>query len=105
MEPSMKIRLISALAVLALAPLSVSAYAEPAPAEFRTAAPQAFSAEDLQRYGLTAEEAARGEALQAQGAQILALSPEEADAYRAGQFSQTTWILIGVGVLVIIAVL
>lgn len=104
----MKIRLIGAVAAsLALSQICGAAYAEPveAPAQFRTAEPQAFSAADLQRYGLTAEEAARGEALQAEGAQILALTPEEAEAYQAGQFSQTTWILIGVGILVIVALI
>ncbi len=102
----MKIRIIGALALgLALSQFGVSAaYAEPAAAHFRTVQPQTFTAEDLQRYGLDAEAAARGEALQQQGYRILALTPEEAEAYRAGQYSQTTWILIGVAVLVILAV-
>lgn len=105
----MNIRLSGALALaLALGQIGVStAYAEPAPApaQFRTVEPQTFTTEDLQRYGLDAEAAARGEALQSQGYRILALTPEEAAAYRAGDLSQTTWILIGVGVLVILAVL
>lgn len=100
----MKIRLIGALAAaLALSQFSVAAYAEPT--EFREVQPQTFSADDLQRYGLDADATAHGEALQAQGYRILALTPEEAEAYRAGDLSQTTWILIGVGVLVILAVL
>lgn len=104
----MKIRLIGALAAgLVISQFGVSAYAEPmqAPAQFRAAEPQTFSAEELQAYGLDATSAAEGAALQAQGYQILALTPEQADAYRAGDYSQTTWILIGVGILVILAVL
>lgn len=105
----MRIRYIGALALtLAFSQVGVSAaYAEPgaASAQFRTVEPQSFSADELQAYGLTADEAARGEALQEQGYRILALTPEEAAAYRAGDYSQTTWILIGVGVLVLLAVL
>lgn len=103
----MKVRSICAIAAsLALSQVAVAAYAEPAPAptQFRAAAPQAFTAEDLQRYGLSAEDAARGVALQEQGYQIVALTPEEAEAYRAGAISQTEWILIGIGVLIILAI-
>ena len=92
-------------AALALSQLG-AAYAEPpeAPVQFREVEPQTFSAEDLQHYGLDANEAARAVELQAQGYQILALTPEEAEAYRAGAISQTEWILIGIGVLIILAV-
>jgi hypothetical protein len=104
----MKICLIGALAAgLALSSFGVSAYAQPVEttAQFRTVPSQGFSAEELQLYGLDADAAAEGEALQAQGYRILTLTPEEAEAYRAGELSQTQWILIGVGVLVILAVL
>ena len=104
----MKKSLIGALALgLALSTLGVSAaYAEPVAAttHFRTVQPQSFSAEDLQRFGLDADATARAESLQSQGYRILALTPEEAEAYRAGDYSQTTWIFIGVAVLVILAV-
>lgn len=104
----MKNKIIGALALgLALSQFGVSAaYAEPvpAPAHFRTVQPQTFSTEDLQRFGLDAVATARAEALQSQGYRILALTPEEADAYRAGDYSQQTWIFIGVAVLVILAV-
>ncbi len=103
----MKIRSICALAAgLAMAQFAVPAYAETpeAPAQFRAAAPQSFTAEDLQRYGLSSKEAARGVALQEQGYHIVALTPEEAQAYQAGAISQTEWILIGIGVLIILAV-
>jgi hypothetical protein len=91
-----------ALTMLAL-PASA---AEPAqePTSFRTVEAQTFTAEDLQRYGLTTEEVAKGVALQEQGYKIVALTPEEAEAYRAGDISQNEWILIGIGVLIILAV-
>jgi hypothetical protein len=104
----MKICLIGTLAAgLALSPIGFSAYAQPAEAttQFRTVQSQTFSAEDLQRYGLDAGAVAEAQELQAQGYQILALTPQEAESYRAGALSQTQWILIGVGVLVILAVL
>ena len=103
----MNIRLIGALAVgLAMSQFGLSAYADPvqAPAQFRAVEAQTFSAEELQLYGLDAEAAAHAEVLQAQGYRILALTPAEADAYRAGDLSQGTWILIGVGILVVLAV-
>lgn len=102
----MKSRFLSALAAAVVMAAAVPAYAETpaAQTEFRQAAPQSFSTDDLQRYGLSSEEAARGVALQEQGYTIVALSPEEADAYRAGAISTQEWILIGVGVLIILAI-
>jgi len=102
----MKSRFLSALAAAVALTVAVPAYAETptAQTEFRQAAPQSFTTEDLQRYGLSSEEAARGVALQEQGYTIVALTPEEAEAYRAGAISQTEWILIGIGVLIILAV-
>ena len=98
----MKARLASA-AALAFAVAQIAAmpaYAETAP--FRTAAPHAFSAQDLQQYGLNAEQTNRAEALQSQGYQIRVLTPAEADRYRAG-FTDNQWLLIGIlaGVIVI----
>jgi hypothetical protein len=91
---------------LALSQVAVPAYAQTleTTTQFRTAEPQAFTAEDLQRYGLDASETQRAMDLQAQGYQIVALTPEEAEAYQAGAISQTEWILIGIGVLIILAV-
>ncbi|MGQ0532372.1 MAG: hypothetical protein ACT4OF_06735 [Caulobacteraceae bacterium] len=102
----MKTRAICAVAAsLALSQFVVPAYAqEPqAPVQFRAVEPQTFNAEDLQTYGLDADEAARAMALQEQGYKIVALTPEEAEAYRAG-ITQTEWILIGIGVLIILAI-
>jgi hypothetical protein len=103
----MKIRSISALAAaLAMAQFAVPAYAQTQaePAQFRSAAPQSFTAEELQNYGLSSEEAARAVELQGQGYQIVAMTPEEAETYTAGAISQTEWILIGIGVLIILAI-
>jgi Flp pilus assembly protein TadB len=100
----MKAFYVSALALgLAAASAAAPAYAaEPAEAPFRTAAPQAFSAADLQRYGLSAEQASRGAALQEQGYEIRMLSPEEAQAYQAG-ITDNQWLLLGIlaGVVII----
>lgn len=102
----MKSRFLSALAAAVALTVAAPAYAETpgAQTEFRQAAQQSFSAEDLQRYGLSTEEAARGVALQEQGYTVVALTPEEAEAYRAGAISTQEWILIGVGVLIILAI-
>ncbi|MES1202016.1 MAG: hypothetical protein ABUS57_11280 [Pseudomonadota bacterium] len=95
----MKTRLIGAVA-LALALASTSAYAETA--QFRTAAPQTFTATELQQYGLDASTAHRAEQLQAQGYQIKVLTPAEAQRYQAG-ISDNQWLLLGIlaGVIVI----
>lgn len=104
----MNTRLVCTLAAsFALSQLAIPAYAaEPAesPAPFRTVEPQTFTAEDLQAYGLDAEAAARGVELQNQGYRIVALTPEEAEAYTAGNITTTEWILIGIGVLIILAI-
>ncbi|HYD72602.1 MAG TPA: hypothetical protein VEF55_05655 [Candidatus Binatia bacterium] len=102
----MKARSICALAAaLAMFQFAIPAYAQTAePAQFRTAAPETFTAEELQGYGLSAEETARAVALQEEGYRIVALTPEEAAAYEAGAISQTEWILIGIGVLIILAI-
>lgn len=84
-------------------PASARAQSEQA-APFRAIEPQDFTAADLERYGLTADEAARGIALQEQGYRIVALTPDEAEAYQAGAITQTEWILIGIGVLIILAI-
>jgi hypothetical protein len=102
----MKTRFLSALVAAVALAAAAPAYAETpmAQTEFRQAAQQSFTTEDLQRYGLNSEEAARGVALQEQGYTIVALTPEEAEAYRAGAISTQEWILIGIGVLIILAV-
>lgn len=98
-------RVIGAVAC-SVALASAPAFAQQAPeaAPFRSVEAQHFTAEDLQRFGLTEQEAARGMELQQQGYEIRALTPEEAEAYQAGAITQTEWIMIGIGVLIILAI-
>jgi hypothetical protein len=102
----MKLRngLVSVLALgLGLAQLAaMPAYAEQAAPHFRTVEAQQFSAEDLQKYGMTADAAANALNLQDNGYQIRVLSGEEAQAYRAG-ISDNQWLMLGIlaGVIVI----
>lgn len=90
-------------AALALTQIAAApAFAEQAAAEFRTAAPQTFTSQDLQRYGLSAEASERAVGLQDQGYEVRVLSHEEAQQYQAG-ITDNQWLLIGilVGVVVI----
>jgi hypothetical protein len=78
------------------------ASAEEAAAQFRAVERQTFTSEDLQRYGLGAEEADRAVAYQDRGYELKVLTPEEAEQYTAG-ITDNEWLLIGilVGVVVI----
>jgi hypothetical protein len=100
----MKSRILGAVALaFAFSQVAVMpAYAEQA--QFRTAAPQAFSQTDLQSYGLSADASARAAALQEQGYEIRVLSHEEAEQYQAG-ITDNQWLLIGIlAAVVVIAV-
>ena len=90
------------ITALALSTALFAATATPSFAQFRTAEPQSFTAQDLQAYGLDAEAAQRGVALQDQGYEIRVLSEEEAEAYQAG-ITDNQWLLLGIlaGVIVI----
>lgn len=99
----MRLRLASALA-LSLAFTSLAAPAALAETQFRSAAPRAFNTEDLQRYGLSADDAAQVQALQAQGHQVRVLSAEETQQYKAGISNRTWWIIGGVVLIAAIAV-
>jgi len=97
----MKTQFIGA-AALAFALASAPAYAETA--QFRSAAPQAFTAQELQSYGLDANATARAAQLQEQGYEIRVLSHEEAEQYQAG-ITDNQWLLIGIlAAVVVIAV-
>ncbi|MBS0384219.1 MAG: hypothetical protein JSS00_02590 [Proteobacteria bacterium] len=92
-------------ASLALSQVAVSAAsAETAATHFRSAPAQTFSRADLERYGLTSEQIARGEALQRQGYHVQVMTQEEAQRVYGGQMSTNTWIIIGVVALIVIAV-
>lgn len=102
----MKLRLASALALsFALTQFAtMPAYAGEPAAQFRTAAPQAFSADDLQRYGLTASEARNAASYQDNGYRLMVLTREEAKQYQAG-ITDNQWLLIGIfAAVVVIAV-
>jgi hypothetical protein len=94
--------LVLSLAVAQFAAMPADA-AEPA-AQFRTAAPQSFTADDLERYGLTASEARSAASYQDKGYRLMVLSPEEAKQYQAG-VTDNQWLLIGIfAAVVVIAV-
>ena len=100
----MKSRLMGAAALaFAFAQITaMPAYAEQA--QFRTAAPQVFSQQDLQSYGLDAGSSARAAELQEQGYEIRVLSHAEAEQYQAG-ITDNQWLLIGIlAAVVVIAV-
>lgn len=97
----MKSRLLGTVAV-SFALITAPAYAETA--QFRSAAPQSFTSQELQSYGLDANATARAEALQSQGYEIRVLSREEAEQYQAG-ITDNQWLLIGIlAAVVVIAV-
>lgn len=95
--------LASAIALsFALVTMAAPAAYANEPAAFRTAAPQSFSSDELQAYGLDAASTQRAMDLQAQGYEIRVLTAEEAQQYQAGiTDSQWIWIGILVGVIVI----
>ncbi len=99
----MKTCLAGAMALsFALTPLAaLPTQAEEPVSQFRTVEPQTFTSEDLQRYGLSAEDAERAMALQEQGYEIMVLSPEEAEQYTAG-ITDTEWLLIGILILAVV---
>ncbi|MEZ6023143.1 MAG: hypothetical protein R3C16_06975 [Hyphomonadaceae bacterium] len=94
----MMTRFATALA-MSVALVTAPAFAE---TQFRTPEAQAFSSEDLQRYGLDDAATQRAIELQDQGYEIRMLSEEEAQQYQAG-VTDTQWLLLGIlaGVIVI----
>lgn len=98
----MKSRFVTALALSAAL---VAATATPSFAQYRSAAPQSFSAQELQAYGLDAAASQRAVDLQNRGYEVRVLSNEEAQNYTAG-ITDNQWILLGIlaGVIVIAVV-
>lgn len=86
----------------ALAFALVTAPADAEQAQFRAAAPQTFTTQDLQNYGLSAEASNRAMELQNQGYEVRVLSEDEARDYQAG-ITDNQWLLLGflTGVIVI----
>jgi hypothetical protein len=84
------------LAFTSLTPLAVAQE----PSQFRSVEAQAFTTEELQQYGLSADDAAQVAAYQDQGYNVVVMTPEEAAQYQAG-ITGTQWLLIGLLVIVI----
>jgi hypothetical protein len=97
----MKIRALAAALALSF---SVAQVATPAYAteSFRSVEAQTFSQTELQRYGLSADDASQVAAYQDAGYQVQVVSAEEAAQMTGGQFSQNQWLVIGIVVLVIV---
>lgn len=96
----MKLHIASVLAIsLAFSSFGASGALAQEAAQFRTVEPRSFSTEDLQRYGLNAEDAAQVRALQEQGYQVRVLTPEEASQYSGGLSNRTWWIIGGIVVV------
>jgi hypothetical protein len=101
----MKRTLTIALATaLALSQVTISTASAQQATHFRSAPAQSFSRQDLQRYGLSAADANQVAQLQAQGYHVQVMTPAEAHRVYGGQWSQGTWIAIGVVALIVIAV-
>ncbi|MGE0596263.1 MAG: hypothetical protein AB7P07_07855 [Hyphomonadaceae bacterium] len=87
--------------------LAVSSVAAPAAfaseqTQFRSVEAQTFSTADLQRYGLSADDATQVAAYQDQGYQVQVITQEEAEQQYAGQFSDSQWLVIGLIVVVVV---
>lgn len=86
--------------------LAMSAALITAPAfaetQFRAPEAQTFTAQELQSYGLNADQTQRAVALQEQGYEVRVLSEEEAAQYQAG-ITDNQWLLLAIlaGVIVI----
>lgn len=97
----MKLRIATALALsLAFTSMAAPAALAEQTTAFRTVEAQAFTAAELQQYGLGADDAAQVAALQEQGYQVQVMTPEEADQVQAG-LSTRTWLIIGLVVVVV----
>lgn len=95
-------RLATALALsLAFASFAPAALAQQQTEQFRAVEPQSFTTEELQQYGLSAEDASQVAAYQEQGYQVVVMTPEEAAQYQAG-ITTTQWLLIGLLVVVVV---
>jgi hypothetical protein len=79
-----------------------AAFAQEPATQFRAVEAQTFSVDELQRYGLSSTDAAQVHAYQEAGYQVQVMTPEEAQQYHAGQFTQTQWIVIGLIVIVVL---
>ncbi len=99
----MKIRLATAVALsLAFTSMAAPAALAQEPTQFRSAEARSFSTDELQRYGLSAQDAATVADYQAAGYTVQTITAEEAAQMNAGQFSNSQWLVIGLIVLVVV---
>jgi hypothetical protein len=95
-------RLVTAVALsLAFASFAPAAMAQEQQTQFRSAEARSFSTEELQQYGLSADDASQVAAYQDQGYNVVVMTPEEAAQYEAGM-TTTHWLLIGLLVIVVV---
>lgn len=95
-------RFVTAVAFgLAFGSAAPMAMAQEQQTQFRSAEARAFSTEELQQYGLSAEDSAQVAAYQDQGYSVVVMTPEEAAQYDAG-LTTTHWLLIGLLVVVVV---
>ena len=100
----MKLRVPTAIAAsLALSLAApVAAFAQEAPSPFRSVEAQTFTANDLQRYGLSDEQIATVESYQQQGYEVQVMTAEEAAEYTGGMSTNNFLAIVGLVAIVIV---
>ena len=100
----MKLRLPTAIALSLALSLSapVAAFAQEASSPFRTVEAQTFSANDLQRYGLSDEQIAAVESYQQQGYEVQVMTAEEAAEYTGGMTTNNLLAIVGLVAIVVV---
>lgn len=99
----MKLRVPAAIAAsLALSLAAPVAFAQEAPSPFRSVEAQSFSANDLQRYGLSDEQIATVESYQQQGYEVQVMSAEEAAEYTGGMTTNNLLAIVGLVAIVVV---
>ena len=100
----MKLRLPTAIALSLALSLSapVAAFAQEASSPFRSVEAQTFSANDLQRYGLSDEQIAAVESYQQQGYEVQVMTAEEAAEYTGGMTTNNLLAIVGLVAIVVV---
>lgn len=99
----MKLRVPAAIAAsLALSLAAPVAFAQEAPSPFRSVEAQSFTANDLQRYGLSDEQLATVESYQQQGYEVQVMSAEEAAEYTGGMTTNNVLAIVGLVAIVVV---
>ena len=100
----MKLRLPTAIALSLALSLSapVAAFAQEASSPFPSVEAQTFSANDLQRYGLSDEQIAAVESYQQQGYEVQVMTAEEAAEYTGGMTTNNLLAIVGLVAIVVV---